>query len=514
MSKKLIGRSALVGIGTLCSRILGLARDIIILGVFGSSVATDAFFAAFKVPNFFRRIFAEGAFSQAFMPVFTEAQQISKQDAKLLFQVVLAKLLGIVAGLCIIVILLTPIFAMIFGFGWFLDRENSPRYDMMTDMLRITFPFLWFITFVSLASSVLNSYDKFFAPAFAPVFLNISFIVAAIFFAQRFGYSTAVLAWAVVVAGLLQSIYLLWELKKIGMLVWPSLKKKHKGTAQIIKLMLPGMFAVSVTQLNLLIDSGIATLFKDGHVVTWLYYGLRLSELPLGIIGIAIATVILPVLSRQHIQKDQESFEQTIIWAVRMVIFIGVPAMSALIYLSVPLLSTLFLHGKTLGSDVLASSNALMAYACALPAFMIIKVLVPAFFAQKNTKTPVKIGLVAVFVNIVANIVLAWSIGFVGLAIATAVSAWSHAIILLIVMLKQRVIRLEFVETLNWVRAVLAAVFMVLVLIYVDQPQSWWLTSPEWQRARLLLVMVLIGVVSYIVSLLLLGVRFRHLKSN
>jgi len=168
---------------------------------------------------------------------------------------------------------------------------------MMTTLLRITFPFLWFITFVSLASSVLNSYDKFFAPAFAPVLLNISFIVAAIFVADKFDYSTAVLAWAVVVAGLLQCIYLLWELKKIGMLVWPSFKQKHEGTAEILKLMIPGMFAVSITQLNLLIDSGIATLFKEGHVVTWLYYGLRLSELPLGIIGIAIATVILPVLS-------------------------------------------------------------------------------------------------------------------------------------------------------------------------------------------------------------------------
>ena len=514
MSKKLIGRSALVGVGTLCSRILGLARDIIILNVFGASVSTDAFFAAFKIPNFFRRIFAEGAFSQAFMPVFTQAQQNSKQEARILFQAVLAKLLTIVGLLCLIVILFTPVFSMIFGIGWFLDRENSPRYDAMTQLLRITFPFLWFITFVSLASSVLNSYDKFFAPAFAPVLLNVSFIVAALFVADKFDFSTVVLAWAVVAAGLLQCLYLLWELKKIGMLVWPSFKQKHEGTAEILKLMIPGMFAVSITQLNLLIDSGIATLFKEGHVVTWLYYGLRLSELPLGIIGIAIATVILPVLSRQFIKKDNEAFEQTIIWALRMVIFVGLPAMAALIYLSVPLLSTLFLHGKTTVVDILASSGALMAYACALPAFMIIKVLVPAFFARKDTKTPVKIGVVAVGVNIVANIIAAWMFGFVGLAIATAISAWCHAVLLVIIMINKGMISFKIPEILNWMRAIIAAVLMMLVLYFVDKPQSWWLESADIARMMQLLLLVFVGVSIYAISLIILGVRFRHLKSS
>ena len=514
MSKKLIGRSALVGVGTLCSRILGLVRDMVIANVFGTSATTDAFFLAFKIPNFFRRIFAEGAFSQAFMPVFTGAQQNSKADAAILFKAVLARLLSFVGVLCLIGVIFTPVFSMVFGFGYFTDRENSPRYDIMTDMLRITFPFLWFITFISLASSVLNSYDKFFAPAFSPVLLNISFIVAAVFVAQHYDYSVYVLAWAVVVAGILQSLFMMWELKKIGMLVWPSFKQKHEGTSEIIKLMLPGMFAVSVTQINLLIDSAIATLFTEGNVVSWLYYGLRLSELPLGIIGIAIATVILPVLSKQHIQKDGRSFENTVMWAIRMVLFIGIPAAAALVYLALPMLSTLFLSGKFVYSDVLASSKALTAYACAIPAFMLVKVLVPSFFARKDVKTPVKIAMIAVGVNIVANIIAASIFGWVGLAMATAISAWSNALLLIIVMLKQNMLKPHLNEIKCWLSALFGATAMILGLMWLSPDPLWWGEATKFEQVKTLLMLVVCGILIYVISLMGLGIRFRHLKTS
>lgn len=420
---------------TMVSRFLGLARDVIFAVFIGASGGADAFFIAFKIPNFLRRLFAEGAFAQAFVPVLSEYRHkgnaaavrhlIDRVAGCLGMSVILVSALAVVGAP-----LLTFVFAPGFYFG---DPE---KYELTVDLIRITFPYLALITMAGFVGAILNSYDRFAVPALTPVLLNIVLIVAAVWVSPLMETPAVALAWGVLIAGVCQLGFQLPFLAGLHLMPRPKVEWTDPAVKKILTLMAPAMFAVSVSQINLLLDTVIASLISDGSV-SWLYYSDRLIELPLGVFGIAIATVILPTLSRQH-SSACEHYSTTLDWALKAVLIIALPATVALVVLAEPIIATLFQHGERFTAfDARMASYSLTAYALGLTAFMLIKVLVTGYFSRQDTMSPVKIGIKAMVANMVFNVLLVvpfhylWQIGHAGLALATAGSAFLNASLLL-----------------------------------------------------------------------------------
>jgi len=419
------------------SRVLGLIRDVVVAGYFGASGASDAFFVAFKIPNFLRRLFAEGAFAQAFVPVLSEYR--TQRDLSAV-QALVNRTAGSLGSVLLLVTLIgsagSPLLAMLFAPGFYLSGAES--FDLAAQMLRITFPYLLLISLTAFAGSILNSYERFAVPAFTPVLLNLSLIGSAVYLSPLFDPPILAMAWGVFMAGAVQLAFQLPFLARIKLLPRPQSGWRDEGVQRILKLMLPALFGVSVAQINLLLDTVLASFLQQGSV-SWLYYSDRLAELPLGVFGIAIATVILPSLSRKHAQSSSEKFSLMLDWALRMVMLIGVPASVALIVLAKPLLTTLFHYGAMTERDVEMASFSLQAYGLGLLAFMLIKVLAPGYFSRQDTKTPVKIAVVAMVANMAFNLALIGPLAHAGLALATALSAFLNAGLLLKGLLKQGV---------------------------------------------------------------------------
>ena len=417
-SEGLLRSSVVVGVMTMISRVLGLIRDVVVAGYFGASGASDAFFVAFKIPNFLRRLFAEGAFAQAFVPVLSEYRTQRDLDA---VRLLVAKTAGSLGSVLLVVTLLgsvgSPLLAMLFAPGFYMS--GSPSYDLAAEMLRITFPYLMLISLTAFAGAILNSYQRFAVPAFTPVLLNLCLIGSAVYLSPLFDPPIMALAWGVLMAGAVQLIFQMPFLARLRLLPMPQSGWKDEGVRRILRLMLPALFGVSVAQINLLLDTVLASFLQTGSV-SWLYYSDRLAELPLGVFGIAIATVILPSLSRKHAEKSGEQFAQMLDWAVRMVLLIGLPAALALILLAEPLLTTLFHYGQMSDRDVEMAAMSLRAYGVGLLAFMLIKVLAPGYFSRQDTKTPVKIAVKAMVANMVFNLMLIVPLAHAGLALATA----------------------------------------------------------------------------------------------
>lgn len=514
--KSLLRSSVLTGSMTMMSRVLGLIRDIVLASVLGAGGAMDAFAIAQKIPNFFRRLFAEGAFSQAFIPVLSEYREKSAHAA-------VKELVDKVAG-CLgsILLLVTVIgvggavgFAYIFGYGY---SDEPEKFSLLTDLIRITFPYLMLISLTGFAGAILNSYDRFAIPAVTPVFLNIFMIAAALLVADFFPNPAYALAWSIVAAGIFSLLFQLPFLRQIHLLPSPKLDWSHPGVKRILVLMAPALFGVSVSQLNLLLDSIIATMLGDG-AVSWLFYSDRLVELPLGVFGVAIATVIMPGLSRLSATQSGEKFSQMLDWAIRFVVLIALPATLALIILAEPILFTLFYHGEMQLSDILMSSYSLKAYALGLFAFMLIKVLVPGYFARQDMKSPVRIGIIAIIANIVMKpivvipLVMLWGMGHVGLAFTTAMAAYVNAYLLYRGLRKSEV----YNPASNWPRlwlrygtANLALVAALLGFLY------FWNLWPEWsvmERIWRLAIVCVVGFAVYLLALIAVGVRLRDFKS-
>ena len=367
---------------TVISRILGLVRDCLIAGLFGAGAGTDAFWIAFKIPNFLRRLFAEGSFSQAFVPTLAEYKTGSTQA--------LTSFIRSVSGILASILFLVTLGAIIFaptlvhcfapGFGM-----ADPRYPLAVSMLRITFPYIFFIALTAFVAAILNSYGRFGWAAFSPVWLNLSFIVGAWFGAAYWGIQ--VLAWSVFIAGFIQLVALLPCLKGLSLLHWPSFNWRHPGVRRVLFLMGPTLIGSSVSQINLLIDNLLASWLQVGSI-SWLYYADRLSQFPLGVFGVAIGTVLLPRLSKLHVDEDRKAFVASMDWGIRLVLFLGLPASMGLGLLAKPLFITLLQYGHFTFRDVIMSSHALEALAIGLTAFMLVKVLTNGFYAkQKHKKT-------------------------------------------------------------------------------------------------------------------------------
>nr|WP_079253917.1 murein biosynthesis integral membrane protein MurJ [Endozoicomonas arenosclerae] len=508
-SPSLLRSSLVVGIMTMLSRVLGLARDVVIAGYFGSTASADAFFVAFKIPNFLRRLFAEGAFSQAFVPVLSEYRtKRSFDEVRYLVSRVSGTLAGLLLLVTLVCMLASPILIRLFAPGF---MEYPEKLLLAGEMLRITFPYLFLISLTALAGSILNSYNRFAVPAFTPVLLNLSLICSTLFLTPWFAEPVMALAWGVVIAGVSQLLLQIPFLLQIRLLPAPKWGHKHEGVRRIMKLMIPALFGVSVSQINLLLDTVLASFLETGSV-SWLYYSDRLSELPLGVFGIAIATVILPSLSRKHAEDSGDQFSKTLDWAIRLVLLIGVPAGIALFILSEPLLATLFDYGEMQNRDVIMAGMSLRAYSLGLIAFMMIKVLAPGYFARQDTKTPVKIAIIAMVANMVLNLMLVFWLKHAGLALATTLSAFLNAGLLFWGLKRSGV----FTPGSGWLlfggRLVFANLAMAALLLWMAGDVNWWLDATLWQRALEMSKVVGAGLAVYGVSLLVVGVRPAHFK--
>jgi len=513
--------TAIVGANTLLSRILGLVRDIIIARFFGAGSGTDAFFVAFKIPNFFRRLFAEGAFSQAFIPVLAETR-VADGDKLDQTRHLIVHTAGTLGGILMLLTLLAELSApwliILFGPGFYL--EGGERYELTVEMLRITFPYLMLISLTGLAGAVLNSFGRFAVAAFTPVLLNLSLIGAAVWLAPLMDAPVVALAWGVLIAGLVQLGFQLPFLARLGVLSRPRWGWADSGVRKIMRLMLPVIIGSSVLQINLVIDTIIASFLITGSV-TWLYYADRMVEFPLGVFAIALSTVILPSLSRQHAEDDPESFSKTMDWALRLAVIIGLPATVGLFMLAGPIISSLFQYGDFASQDVDMASLALMAYSIGLPAFILIKVLAPGYFARQDTRTPVRIAIKAMFVNIALNLLFVVPMVYygltgphAGLALATGLAAWVNAVLLWRGLRRAEV----YTPKSGWgtltIQVVVSLLVMAAVLAFGIADQYQW-TNWDWsQRLSQLGLWIALAGAAYLLSLLICGLRLSHLRSD
>jgi len=507
MSEKLFKSTAVVSVMTFISRILGFIRDIVIARMFGAELAADAFFVAFKIPNFLRRLFAEGAFSQAFIPVLAEFRERGDKPLRQLIAETSGTLAAILMLITAIGMLAAPLLIMVFAPGFIADPY---KLNLAGDLLTITFPYILFISLTALAGSILNSFGKFAVPAFTPVFLNLSLIGAAIWLSPRLDEPVTALAWGVFIGGVVQLLFQLPFLLGINKLPRPCWGWRSEGVKKIIKLMIPAMFGVSVAQINLLLDTLLASFLVTGSI-SWLYYSDRLVEFPLGVFGIALSTVILPSLSRKHAAKSTAAFSDTIDWALRWVFLIGTPAAIGLILLAEPLLVTLFQYGEFSPSDAHKASLSLMAYGLGLLPFIFIKVLAPGYFARQDTKTPVKIGIIAMVSNMVLNIILMMYLAHVGLALATALSAALNAGLLYLGLRKRAV----YTPTRGWLKftskLLIANAGLVTILVWLTPDSSVWTNWDVWQRCGQLFGLIAGSACLYFVLLVLLGIKLKYL---
>ncbi len=473
----LLRSSAVVGTMTTISRVLGLLRDVVIAAFIGASANADAFFIAFKIPNFLRRLFAEGAFSQAFVPVLADYKKAGSAAAvKALVDRVAGVLGGSLLFITALSMLAAPLVTTVFAPGFVGQPE---KFLLTTEMIRITFPYLFLISMTGFCGAILNSYGRFAVPAFTPVFLNLSLIFAALVALPWFEEPVFALAWGVLLAGVVQLLFQLPSLYKLDLVPRPIWDSSDEGVRRIVKLMVPALFGVSVSQINLLLDTVLASFLPTGSI-SWLYYSDRLAELPLGIFGIAIATVILPNLSAHRAAARETSFSATLDWALRWVLLIGVPSALALILLAKPILITLFEYGALNARDVDMSALSLRAYSLGLIAFMLVKVLAPGFYARKDTATPVKIGIIAMVANMVMNLLFTlplmylWNIGHVGLALATSVAAILNAGMLLRGLLRAGFYQFQPGWTVYMLRLLPSTACMGAAVLLISPDSSAW----------------------------------------
>lgn len=512
----LLGSSLIVGGMTGVSRVAGLIRDMVLARVLGADGLADAFFVAFRLPNFLRRLFAEGAFSQAFVPVLAEYRERGSQAA-------VRELLDRVAGtlgsalfvLTAVAVLGAPLLAWLFAPGFAADPD---KFAATVTLIRITFPYLLFISLAGFLGSVLNSYDRFAVPAFTPVWLNLCLIAAALVAAAQALSPAHVLAWGVFAAGAIQLLFQMPFLARLDLLPRPRSGWRHPGVRRVLKLMAPALFGVSVSQINLLLDTVIASFLPEGSV-SWLYYSDRLVELPLGVFGVAAATVILPRLSRLHSGAAPARFRDTLDWGLRFVLLIAAPATLALVLIAEPVLTALFYDGASMvRRDIEMAAFSLRAFALGLIAFMCIKVLASGFYSRQDTRTPVTIGIVAMVANMVLNLLFViplhhyFRLGHAGLALATALAAWLNAGLLLRGLWRAGVYRpgrewLRFAAVLG-----MANVAMALVLHWLLGWVQDWAALSFWPRAGAMLAVCGAGLLTYVAGLWLGGVRLRDFR--
>jgi len=515
-TRGMLQSTAVVSAMTLLSRVLGLVRDVVYARFFGAGLLMDAFFVAFKIPNIFRRFFAEGAFSQSFVPVFAEYdEQRSREEVQALADRVAGTLGLVLFGFTAIGVVAAPLLISVAGAGWLLnpDADSTQKFDLAVSMLRFTFPYLLFISLTALAGAILNTYQRFAAAAFVPVLLNVVLITFAAFVAPQFEQPGIVLAVGVFVAGVVQLLFMLPSLARVRLLPRPKWGWSDAGVRRVAKLMVPAIFGSSVAQINILFDTLLASFLVTGSI-SWLYYSDRLMEFPLGVFGIALATVILPNLSREYATKSMDGFGAMLDWALRIVILIALPAAAGLFVLAGPALTVIFFGGRFTALDVDMAAVSLMAYSFGLLGFILVKVLAPGYFARQDTRTPVRIGIIALLANMVLNVafVLPWYLSdtpgaHAGLALATSASSFLNAGLLYRGLRRDGVIRHEPGWGKFLLRVVVAVAVMVMLLQQFLPPQTAWIEGDFLTTFGWLCAAIGGGALVYLATLYATGVR-------
>jgi putative peptidoglycan lipid II flippase len=517
VSGRIFKSTLVTGSATLVSRITGLAREIVYAVAFGASAFMDAWLVAFKIPNFMRRLFAEGSFSQAFVPVISEYKVKRPHDEVRELVDDVAGTFGVLLFIFTLLgVLAAPLIILLFAPGW---HAEADKFDLAVSMLRWTFPYLFFISMSALFSGVLNSYDKFALPAYTQVIMNVVMVITALWIAPHTANPGTTLAMGVFVSGLLQVAFQIPTVMRLGLFRWPRWRPAAEGVKRIGKLMLPGIFGSSVAQVSLLLDTVIASFLVTGSV-SWLYFADRLMEFPLGVFSIALATVILPSLSRLHASESKDHFSGTLDWALRLVIVLVSPASVAMLVFAGPLTATTFGYGKFDAQDVHMATYALMAYSWGLLGFSLVKVLAPGYFARQDTRTPVRVGLVALGVNMAINagvVLPAKYFGFpyphILIATSTCIAAALNTTLLWIGLRRQGVFKARPGWGALLARVVFANAVMGGLLIWLGGDIQGWLVLSHWERAGRLALCIAAAAVAYFAALFLGGLRLRHVRN-
>jgi len=507
---RLFRSASVVALMTLLSRITGFVRDLVTAMMFGAGSEFDAFVVAFKIPNFMRRLFGEGAFSQAFVPIMSELKTRASDESVREFVARVAGSLSLILLLVVAVTeMIAPLIISVVAPGFLRDPL---RYQHAVSLLRMLLPYLWLISMTAFSAGVLNTCRRFAIPALTPAMLNIAITVTALWLAPHFAEPIYVLGVGVLVGGVLQLSLQLPLMARLGFLVWPRLGFYDANVKRVMKLMVPALFGVSVAQISLLIDNFFASFLPQGSI-SWLYYSDRLTYLPLGVIGVALATVVLPALSQQHAQKSAREYSATLDWALKVALLIGLPAALGLYLLAGPILSTLINYGRFTDTDVLMTRQSLQAFAFGLPAFMSVKVLASGFYSRQNIKTPVKIAAVAVLVNVGLILLLIHPLRHAGLALATSLASWFNCFMLMVLLLRTKIYTPSD-EWKDFLLAIsLALLAMVAVISYGHGDMQQWFAWHVLARVSHLAIIILAALIVYFSVLALLGIRFRDIRS-
>lgn len=511
--RSLLRSGIITSASTFLSRILGMLRDVAIAQLLGASVLADVFFFANRIPNFLRRLFAEGAFAQAFVPVFTEYKK-NRSHPELLD--LLAKTKGTLGAIVLVISILgmlaSPIITALFGYGWYKDylaqAPDGFKFTEASQLLRITFPYLFFITLTALYSSILNTYGSFAIPAITPCLLNISLIIGAYFIGPYFSDPNKILAYSMLAGGVAQFLFQLPFIFKLKLFVWPKFSWNNPGVKKIRTLMIPALFGVSASQLNLMINTILASFLASGSI-SYLYYSDRLLEFPIGIFAVAISTVILPTLSAINIKTDHDKYQNTLDWGIRLVLFLAIPSALGIIVLRELILRVLFMRGAFTQENVLLSSNSLLASVSGLGAIMLVRVLVQGFAAIQDTKTPVKCSISSIFSNIAFNLILIYPLGYVGLALSTALAAFVNAFLLLFLLHKKQIYKISKKSLIFILKVLISSIIMAFILRYIQHDLSFYASLSTFHAALYLLMYLMLGLIIILGLLFIMGVRFK-----
>jgi putative peptidoglycan lipid II flippase len=509
--RTLLSATYLVSLFTFLSRMLGFVRDMVLAQLFGAEALMDAFYVAFRVPNFMRRLFAEGAFSQAFVPVLAEYQQKeSPENTALFIANVSGRLIMVLGVVTVVAILLSPFIITIFAPGFY---QDGLRHVLASDMMRITFPYLFFISLTAMSSAILNTYGYFGVPAITPIFLNIVMILAALYLTPYCSPTVKGLAIGVLIAGVVQYLFQLPFLYRQGLLIRPRFTLHDEGVRRVIRLMVPALFGVSIAQLNLMIDTVFASFLKIGSV-TWLYYTDRLADFPLGVFGVAISTVILPHLARKHHDSSNFQFSSALDWGLRLLLLIGVPSAIGIGVYAMPLIATCFGYGKFGVDNILQTERSTITLALGIPAFMMVKVLASGFYATQNIKTPVKVGVWVMVVNSIGCAIFIQFFQHAGLTLASSLAGYLNCFLLWYLLKKKGV----YQPILGWkiflVRLFFANTVIAFFLYNMKGTIDDWIALRAFDRLTMLLTVVLCTVLLYVMSLYLVGMRVTQFRSQ
>ncbi|TNH41544.1 murein biosynthesis integral membrane protein MurJ [Photorhabdus luminescens] len=491
---------------TMFSRVLGFIRDAIIARIFGAGVAADAFFVAFKLPNLLRRIFAEGAFSQAFVPILAEYKNQQGDEATRTFIAYVSGMLTLILAIVTVLgVLAAPWVIYVTAPGF---TDTADKFTLTTNLLRITFPYIFLISLASLVGAILNTWNRFSVPAFAPTLLNISMIVFALFVAPYCNPPVMALGWAVVAGGILQLLYQLPHLKKIGMLVLPRISFRNSGVWLVVRQMGPALLGVSVSQISLIINTIFASFLVSGSV-SWMYYADRLMELPSGVLGVALGTILLPSLAKSFSSGNHEEYTKLMDWGLRLCFLLALPCAVALGMLAEPLIVSLFQYGNFTAFDAVMTQKALIAYCFGLMGLIIVKVLAPGFYSRRDIKTPVKIAIATLILTQLMNLAFIGPLKHAGLALSIGLASCFNASLLYWQLRKKNI----FKPLAGWGVFLFKLVVAIAVMIAVLAVTLW--LMPAWEQGNMamrllrLMVVVIAGAGSYFTALVLMGFRLK-----